>query len=191
MKTCSFPWIRTGPPSRRRRAGFTLVEVTLCGAVLVIGVLGLVGSITSSAVMGESTREITEAHLAARRVVENMVQLGAREAFARYNAEPADDPPGFVPGPAFDVPGLTAPADDADGRVGEIRFPVDPAAPGVIREDLGFDEFGLPRDLNADGVIDAADHTDDFLGFPVEVRVEWTGAGGRRRVVLETLLWES
>lgn len=191
MKTCSSLRFQARPASRRRRAGFTLVEVTLCGAVLLIGALGLVGSITSSAVMGEATREITEAHLAARRVVEDMVRLGAREAFVRYNAEPLDDPGGFIPGPAFDVPGLSAPADDPDGRVGEIVFPVDPAAPGVVREDLPFDEFGLPRDLDADGVIDGEDHAEDFIVLPVEVRVEWTGSGGRRRLVLETLLWES
>lgn len=185
MKACHTKFSR---PIRRRQ-GFALIELVLAGTILVIAVVGTVGSITSSAMIGDSTREITRAQLAAGRVVEQMLSMNARDAFAMYNANPADDPVGGAPGAAFDVPGLAAFEGDVDGRVGEIRFPTLPRDPGIIRENRFDPEFGLPRDLNGNGAINGGNRANDFLVLPVRVEVVWSGRGGRKIVTLETTLW--
>jgi len=174
-------------PRRRPRDGFTLIEVTIALVVLVIGVGGALGSISTFAVLEETNRETTVAHLAARRTLEEMRAADFDEVFARYNADNADDPAGVVsPGASFAVDGLQATDVDPDGVVGRIVFPVDGG--GVLREDLADPGFGLPADLNADGVTDGSDVGASYVALPVRVIVEWRGRAGNRTFELQTLL---
>jgi hypothetical protein len=41
--------------------------------------------------------------------------------------------------------------------------------------------LGCPRDLNADGLVDAADHRGDWVILPVRVRLQWMPRGGTTR----------
>ena len=91
-------------------------------------------------------------------------------------------------GAAFDVDGLEPQDGDADGRVGQILFPVEPLLPGILREDLNQAELGTPRDLNNDGAIDALDHALDYVVLPVLVRVDWAGPAGDSRVEFRTII---
>ncbi len=158
--------------------------------VLVVAVLGTLGSITSSAIMGEATMETSQTYRAAQSLIERLAGMPLDQVFYRYNADTTDDPAGvgLDPGANFAVVGLDPLEGDADGFPGKVFLPESAGAPGVLREDLVDADLGMPRDLNADGVIDAADHSSDYLILPVRVRVEWYGIGGPRFVEMETVL---
>ena len=57
-----------------------------------------------------------------------------------------------------------------------------------LREDVVDASVGMPRDLNADGAVDAFDHADDYVLLPVSVRLEWRDASGDRNVEVDILL---
>lgn len=157
--------------------------------VVLIGVGATLGSISSFARLEEANRESTLATLATRRALENLQAQDFTQIFALFNEDAADDPGGVpAPGAGFAVAGLTVQDGDADGLAGRVIFPVSPGAPAPLREDLVAPEDGFPRDLNADGAVDALDHAGDYAVLPVRVRVEWRGASGNRFIELQTVL---
>ena len=164
----------------------SLIDLMLGLVVLVVGVGAALGSISSFALLEETNRETIAAHLAVRQAVEAMQAENFQQVFALYNDDDADDPVGVeIPSANFDVPGLSALADDPDGRVGRIEFPVD--AGGRLMESQTLPGFGLPCDLNADGdQID--DASADHVALPVRLVVEWRGKAGNRTYELQTLL---
>ena len=183
-KTRSF----TVPPGR---AGFSLLEILLGALVLVIAVLGTMASITSAAVVSQSTRETTLAHKAAQRMLEQLHAMPCREVVSTFNQNPSDDigGAGTAPGQNFAVAGLNPRDGDPDGLAGRIRLALeDSGADQIVKEDLALPSFGLPRDLNGDGAIDGDDHAADYIIMPVRVLVEWTGASGDRAIEVESIL---
>lgn len=132
-------------------------------------------------------RETAAALEAARGALERMRGSSFEELVALYDADPANDPdgPGTAPGAGFAVAGLAPVEGDADGLPGGVDLRL---VAGALREDVDDVGLGLPRDLNGDGAVDAADHAGDYEVLPVRVRVEWTGAGGERSVELVTTL---
>ena len=179
------------PRSRRRpKAGFTLVEVLLALAVLVVAVGGTLGTLNAYVRLDQQTAQKSMALRVAEERIERLRAEPFSMLFERYNAETADDPTGFFssPGNGFAVPGLDMQDGDADGLAGEIFFPVDPSAPGVLREDITDSRLGTPKDLNRDGVIDSLDHRLDHVLLPVRVEVRWTGPAGMQSVTLDSLL---
>jgi hypothetical protein len=165
----------------------TVVELALTLVVLVIAIGSTLRSISSFVALSDGCWERSLALSAAQRVLEEMQSETFSQLFARYNATPLDDR-GAAPGEHFDVSGLDALATDADGRVGRIFFPVDPNTPAALFEDRFDPDFGLPRDLDADGDIDALDHAADYDLLPVRVQVQWHGRSGNRAIEIETVL---
>lgn len=172
------------------RAGLTLVEVLCALTILMLSVLGFAQAITASARSVQATKERTLATEAARRKIEELEANVFAEVFWRYNDYANDDPggAGTAQGAHFAVPGLHALASDTDGFVGEIVFPTRVGLPGSLREDQTDPKLGTPRDLNADGVIDSANHGGNYRVLPVLVRVRWLGAAGESSVELRTVL---
>lgn len=167
----------------------TLIELMLGMVVLVVAIGATMGAIGSFTTLEESNRETSVAHFAARRALERMRDLPFEDVFAAYNEDPSDDPAGVVgAGPAFAVPGLDPQEGDADGLEGRILLPIPPAGPLVLQESLNAPDFGLPLDLNADGVLDGDNRAGDYAALPVRVRVEWRGASGNRFIEVQTLL---
>ncbi len=166
-----------------------MVDLMVGVTVMVIGVLGTVGTLQTTSALNQSTHETTIAYQAARAMLEDLQAQPFENVFRRYNEDDTDDPVGAVepnPGEAFQVAGLNIQALDADGISGRLLFPVDEF--GVMREDIDDPSFGMPRDLNGDGVIDGANRIDDHILLPVRVRVEWTGKTGDRFVEFSTIL---
>lgn len=160
-------------------------------SVLTIALLAFSQAILMSLTAGQVQREQGIARDAARQMIERMQAETFSEVFARYNATAVDDPgAGNLFAASFAVTGLQARADDADALVGEILFPTAPGAGGalMLREDLDDDRFGTPRDLNADGVIDALDHSVDYQLLPVSVRLQWRGRAGNASLEFRTYL---
>ena len=171
----------------RGRAGFTMLEIMVSVAILMVAVSGMASAMLSSMQLNRVNGETTLAHESARQVLETVQSQEFDEVFELYNANPLDDPggPGVGPGADFAVAGLRALPGDADGLVGEVLFPTQGAQ---LREDVVDASWGMPRDLNADGVIDALDHAADRRLLPVRVRVQWQGVSGRRVLDFETIL---
>jgi hypothetical protein len=170
------------------RAGFTVVEDTVMATILVVGVLGMVGAVICGVRLVAVNREMSLAHEAARGVIERMQDTAFGSVYATYNADPADDPggAGTAPGRTFSVPGMTLQANDADGFVGDIVFP-EVAVGGVPRlsESVVDARWGMPRDLNGDGVITAGAITTGYMILPVRVRIQWRGVSGNRSIELD------
>jgi len=142
-------------------------------------------------ICAQHTRDVGRATQAARQILESIQAQAFAEAFRYYNGTPDDDPGGIgtAPGKNFDVPGLSARANDPDGRVGEVIFPTPPGQPGVLRETTTDAKVGMPRDLNGDGLVNPlADYALTYTILPVRVRVQWTNAAGSGAVELRTLL---
>ncbi len=179
-------------PSRRfpsfRRRGFSLLEVVITISVVAIAVGGAASTLLVTSNLTRSSGQSGNAFAAAQELVERIRGEEFAQVFARYNGDPADDPdgPGTAPGSGFDVALLSPRALDPDGLPGEVRFPVAPGTPGVLREDQPL--LGRTIDLDLDGAIDANDKALDYALLPVEVRVDWQGPGGGRSVEIQTVL---
>lgn len=166
----------------------TIVELLVALVVLLVAVGGTLGSIGSFVVLGDSARETAAAYQAAQNAIEDLRTQSFTELFARYNTSAADDPGGVSPGAGFAVPALQVQANDPDGFQGEILFPIDPAFPTELREDIDPSEFRSPLDLDGDGATDALDHSADYQILPVIVRVAWRSEAGNRVVEISTVL---
>jgi hypothetical protein len=144
------------------RDGFTLIELMIACSVFML------------------------AAQAAESMLERLKGAEFSEVFVRFNATADDDPAtGDSPGSDFAVTGLGVREGDADGMVGHIEFPGDGKE---LREDEEDRDLGLPRDLNRDGDVDAADHAGDYCVLPVRVVLQWRGANGNRAMELVTVL---
>ncbi len=167
------------------RAGFSLIEMSVAAVVLTVAVCGLSGSMVSTLALDRVNHETALAEAAVRGTMERIGGTTFAEAFARFNADPNDDAggAGTAPGATFAVTGLTG---DAGALPGSITFPV--GTPGELREDVDDARLGMPRDLNGDGVIDAADHSGNYRVLPVRVSVTWRGVRGLRTMTVETML---
>jgi len=177
--------------ARRRRAGFTLIEVIVASAVLVIGCLGLASAITSSSRLMELNRERGLAHEAARAELESLENATFGEVFARFNAAKADDPAvGTSPGRNFAVAGLNAVRGDADGLPGEVIFPTVGDLGLQLTEAYADARFRMPGDLNGYGIAKAGPLTGAYSVLPVRVRVRWRGPTGNSTLELDTVLMD-
>lgn len=172
------------------RAGFTLLEVSIAGGVLLFGVLLFSQTVVGGLGSHSSVRERSLALSAIESTLERLRSEDFGSLFRTYNQTPADDPGGFgtAPGSGFDVPGLDPLPDDPDGRVGEILFPVEPGNVGVLRENLPLPRFGTPFDLDHDGDTDGADVGGSYRLLPVLVRLAWRSKDGPQRAEVATWL---
>jgi hypothetical protein len=163
-----------------------MVEVMIAIAIMTLCVSLLSRTISSAAVHTAAKRERAIAVEAAKNVLEDMHNVPFEEIFARYNADPTDDPdgPGTAQGSVIDVPLLTPRTDASGGFVGTVILPSEGA---LLLENSTVDVLGLPRDLNGDAQIDGEDHAADYIVLPVSVRLEWTGRGGARTFELTTM----
>lgn len=171
----------------RDRAGFTVLEGLIAFTALSIAMVGVLSAVVETNSMRAATRQTMLASQAAQSVLDEMSTATFSQVHALYNADPADDPggAGTAPGSGFAVTGLDPQSGDPDGLVGRIEFP---GAPGALREDAVDVGLGMPRDLNADGVVDADDRAADYILLPVRVRVEWLSEGGERVIEFTTNL---
>jgi Tfp pilus assembly protein PilV len=66
---------------------------------------------------------------------------------------------------------------------------LDAAGNETLREDAVAPEYGLPCDLNGDGVIDNKNHAADYKILPLVIRLAWpTADGGTRTVTFATVI---
>lgn len=164
-----------------------MVELLIAIAVLTLGIGAVSSTLLTSHSLNRSSREAMIATNAAQSVLEALHGEPFEDVFATYNGTGLDDPlgAGTAPGASFSVPGLDAQAGDPDGIVGEIVMP----GPGdQLIENVVDADLGMPRDLNADGVVDGDDHAGDYKVLPVRIRLAWRGAAGAQTLEFVTTL---
>ena len=167
----------TNPPAGPR-AGMGLAELLVAFTILLMGLAGLVRIMLGNFALNEQARGVTLAMHSSRALAERMMAVDPQTAFAFFNDFAGDDPVGGADGATFGVLGLDAAPDDPDGIVGEILFPVQAGAPGVISELANPNFPSLPRDLNLDGDAVDANVTADAAVLPVIIRMRWVGPSG-------------
>ena len=162
-------------------SGFSLVELMVVFTILTISLAMFSRTLTSASRLDPLSRERILAAEAANNLVERMRGYAFEDLYTSFNANPADDPGGVgtALGNLFDVEGLV-PVGPGQ-RVGEIVFC---DFQGQIREDSDLPEFGLPRDLSGDGIVDKEDHTGDCILLPFKVVVRWASRYGDREFEL-------
>lgn len=183
--------LRPHGSSRRAsaRSGFTVVELAVSATVLVVGVLGFLAAVVAGQQLATSTREMERAFQAARARCEEIQSAPIDEAFARFNADPDDDPATAGPagGATFAIQGFATEA--GTEAVGRVVFPtIDDAGTPVLCEAVDDVRWGMPRDLDGDGEISNGALTTAPIVLPVRVSVEWRGARGVQRVELDQVL---
>lgn len=167
-----------GKRTRTGVSGFTMVEVMVALVLVMIALSGYSRSLVSSMVVADTNEEVRIASEAARVWMERLQGTDFDNVWERYGHSDA----------AFPVSGLSARDGSQNGDVIFLDFPIIGSSNSVLREDANIPALGLPRDLNADGVIDSEDHSDDYVILPVRVRLEWQGARGDGYLEYQTLL---
>jgi prepilin-type N-terminal cleavage/methylation domain-containing protein len=179
--------MRPFPTSHPRQHGFTLLEVAVTIVIVTVSLSMFARTIASSKTLDPVATETAMAASAARTVLEEMRNQPFGDLFVLYNDVPGDDPAGAgtAPGAHFDVPELIPVT--TGGHVGTIMFP---STSGMLREDFVDSVLGMPRDLNADGNVDSANHASDAVLIPIRIRLDWIPKGSkdaRRRFEMFTM----
>jgi prepilin-type N-terminal cleavage/methylation domain-containing protein len=179
-------------PGRRapRAAGFTLIEVCAALVILVIAILGHVASVGAAHQSAQSVEERGLALQTLERFTERLrddpdwetlwVRLRARSVETTTDTALASLTNDFA------LPTVAATTYYSDFQVPSqlqnasflVQVPaVDNAGVWELRENLNAPRYGLPWDLNGDGLTDATPRNDDYRQLPVVVRIRWGGAG--------------
>jgi type II secretory pathway pseudopilin PulG len=189
-------------PRGRSSAGFSLVEVAASGAVLSIALLGYAASAVGHQKAAVDLSEKGVALLTLERFVERMRAdtdfTGLYGRLRPLSAETATDAALTNLGADVSLAG-SAPtayyADfDAPARLGDVTILAQVPQTTVgglaaLRENASAPRYGLPADLNGDGVIDGNSRNADYMALPVVVHLRWTHAGrAPQEVVLATWL---
>lgn len=170
--------------ARSSEAGFSLFEILVASAVLAVAACAVTAAMIHGMAVGAMNTETQEAQETARKVLEQLSAVPVREVFARYNTNPLDDPSGPQTAVGNVVTLVSSSGKTLDA---EIIFP-NAGDVSEIREDVQDPVLGLPRDLNADSVVDDQDHSVDYVMLPVRVRVTWRGVSGERSLDICSVL---
>src|SRR5690349_257058 len=134
--------------------GFTLLECSIALVVLAVGVLGATLALTTSLSVGGANAEDNLAINAARQKIAEIQSNSFPRAFSDFSDPKAS---------TFEVPGLPKGS-------GKISFPGNGT---TLLEQFVDAKWGMPRDLNGDGVLDSADHSTNYTLLPVKITIEW------------------
>lgn len=161
-------------------AGFALIEFVIAASILMIGALGFLQLFAAATELNGANREGALAREEARRALTRLSAFEPREAvFAFHNDDPLDDPEGWpLDGfilSGFEVEGLSPRADDPDGLVGRVIFPIDPIT-GAIHPDFQSSDFSVAPALIGAGVSEEVSTAYGTL-LPVAIRLEWQHKG--------------
>ena len=203
------PLARTSP-ARTRRRGIGLIDCLVSIVVISLSSFGFLAASMASSRLETESRAVSVAVELTRDVLEELQATPLDEIVARFNADPSDDPDGAgtARGSAFILDtrravecttrtdysrqddGLRDKEDDGSNTVPEkmeceIRLPVVIDGGGIaeLTEESELPEFGLPADLNGDGVIDGDNRLADFRVLPIVIRMQWPTVDGGRRTL--------
>jgi type II secretory pathway pseudopilin PulG len=174
------------PPRRARQAGFTFLEVLIAAIILVVSALGFASSVGTGHVLAVRVDDRSLAMETLQRLVERVrADPDWDGLYARLKAltqESAGDT--ALTKRDVDLTLTTYPMTTyysdlvAPTKLGTvtalIQVPVTTVGGvGDLRENAVAPRYGLPYDLNGDGVIDGDPRSDDYRSLPLVVRLRW------------------
>lgn len=185
---------------RQAQAGFTVTEILIALSLVAVATLGSVSWTLSSVGLAERNDEEVDARRVMRRMLEELQTLPFEEVYARYNADPADDPLGVgtALGPllsiepdrksGFLVRDLPLPlptggsiAYRARPIAASIEFPL--GSDGLLSErPVNGDWAGRTYDLDGDGVLEDGSRATSHRILPVRIRLAWDTPQGPRSI---------
>jgi len=179
------PFMRTPHASR---SGFSLVDVCLSMALLVIGLGVLIGSTFSAMKLDQVNASTALASQALRGLCEELQAMPIDEVLDSYVLQDNEDERLRAAKLARLTPRDPALASRAGQKpVARARFPLGEDG-RTLREDLELPALGLPRDLDGDGAIDGADKRASFRILPVVLELDWEGPSGPQHLSVATVL---
>jgi Tfp pilus assembly protein PilE len=191
----------TSEPRAGGEAGISLIELLIANIVMVFAVLSFVHTIGVSNKLNRATQEKALATVTLSRFVERLrADTSWSTLYTRLRQKSVENAKDTgltqlkvdLTLPTYPITtyysDLTIPA-----SLGTVTFLVQvPVAtvngqPSLV-ENVVAPRYGLPHDLNSDGKIDAAAHTDN-TALPIVARLRWTRSGQQpHEVVLATWL---
>jgi len=192
---------RRGSPAGSE-AGFTLIEVLVANVILALAILGFVHCILVGNKVNRATEERALAVVSLGRFMERMrADTSWKDLYDRLrplSSESANDP--GLASLAVDTSLRTWPVTDyypdlgVPPSLGTVRFLVQVPTTGFLGvpslvESVDAPRYGLPNDLNGDGLIDSNPRDGDYTALPVVVRLRWGRPSEKpKEVVLATWL---
>ncbi|MGD2016604.1 MAG: prepilin-type N-terminal cleavage/methylation domain-containing protein [Planctomycetota bacterium] len=173
------PSAATSSSPRARRKGFTLLEVLITVAVLMVGLLAMSSTSVVVNSLRRSASDRARAHAAVQAISQDLLSV------ARVSSED----PALWAGEILDVygpdgsPGNELPVTGLDPWTGSDHI----ASVTIITDETATDSeyglnLGMPRDLDGDGVASNTDVTSNASLLPAIVEVRWRHAGGEFEV---------
>jgi hypothetical protein len=182
--------------------GFALVEGMIGASILVVAILSFVASALGGHNLGRQVAERGVAVETLGRFVECMRAdadwAGLYARLRPLSSESAGD--ATLGRLGVDTSLTTYPASTyyvdfvAPSSLGTVTFLVQVPAKTVagvaaLREDLVAPRYGLPYDLNGDGLVDGSSRNADYRSLPIVARIRWQHAGAAtQEVILPTWL---
>lgn len=170
------------------RSGFSLVDVCLSMALLVVGLGVLIGSTFSAMKLDQVNASTALANQALRGMCEEMQAMPIDEVLDSYVLRGDEDErarDAKLARLTLRDPALASRA--GKKPVAAARFPLDGDG-RTLREDLDLPALGLPRDLDGDGAIDSADKRATFRILPVVLELDWEGPSGPQHLQVSSVL---
>lgn len=176
-----------------RQAGFGLVEVLFSAAILVIAVMANASGVSSAHTGTKALNERSKALEVLSRFIERIRgddDWAGLYARLRVLSRESTRDTGFtwlsVDPLLRTYPATTYYSDfETPTDLGTITFliqvPASRAAIGsplTLRESQVAPRYGLPADLNGDGVVDSSSREGDYRALPVVVRMRWARRSG-------------
>ena len=150
---------------QRFEAGFTLVEITLCLTLLMIGILGFIGAIVSTQVMVRVTKERNIANLAIISTIEEFREACGEDFVAAVTAY-----------------------QNASNLNPDRLLGIGDAANMTSMVVLDENDLIPPLDLDSNGVYLDVVAPEDTNAAVLRVRVSWNGVRGPMDIELMTIV---
>lgn len=186
------PYILRRSDARRRcgMRGIALVELMVCTVVVVVSLLGYAATVFRQHESAAYAEERGVAVLTLQRFVERLrAETDWPGLYARLrplSSEGARDATlsSLGPDPSLTTyaPSAYYPDFDVPARLGTVTVLVQVPSTSVsavagLRENANAPRYGLPADLNGDGVTDGDVRDADYAVLPVVVRLRWQRPG--------------
>jgi hypothetical protein len=195
--------IQAGGRSRvASQAGFGLVEVLFSAAILVIAIMANASTVSSAHTGTKAVGERGQALEVLGRFLERLrgdddwAGLYARLRILSQESTRDKDLSSLAVDAALTTHAATRYYSDFEvpPELGTVTFLVQvPASrsgtltPLTLRESQVAPRYGLPADLNGDGLIDGSSREGDYRALPVVLRMRWTReSGATEEIVLPT-----
>lgn len=181
------------PRPSRAQAGFSMLEALIGAILLTLGLMGYAAATISHHELSKEQRARSEALQVVRQFVERLrsdedwAGIYARLHTLRVAAATvSNSTPTLANGlraytPQTYFSDFAVPREPVNVLVDVPASPPPGGGPLILREDVSEPRFGLPGDLNGDGLVNATAHDANYRALPVFITFQWKAAGRATR----------